>query len=230
MDKASEANDYYAKEILKNNLESNRGEQLKGIAGDNENLYNGLLDAYAARETQALKERDQALSNVTVDESNYSSNNKLGKFIGQDIDGNEGLARLYASMVLGRTDADQLNYKGGWNKGQLQTSSGENLFDEALSDDYMRKMIAQTYQQQQLIDSLGEGLNGFDQDAYEASLKKLVDGANALGDEFGGANFATTILNQLAQGTESIDLSSLFNQLSPDDIAQLKGLQNKDEC
>ena len=229
MDKASEANDYYAKEILKNNLESNRGEQLKGIAGDNENLYNGLLDAYAAREAQALKERDQALSNVTVDESNYSSNNKLGKFIGQDIDGDEGLARLYASMVLGRTDADQLNYKGGWNKGQFQTSSGENLFDEALSDDYMRKMIAQTYQQQQLIDSLGEGLNGFDQDAYEASLKKLVDGANALGDEFGGANFATTILNQLAQGTESIDLSSLFNQLSPDDIAQLKGLQNKDE-
>jgi hypothetical protein len=50
-------------------------------------------------------------------------------------------------MVLGRTDVDQLNYKSGWNKGQLQTSSGENLFDEALSDDYMRKMIAQTYAQ-----------------------------------------------------------------------------------
>lgn len=228
MDKVSEANDYYSKEILKNDLEDNRGEQLKDIAGDNENLYNGLLDAYAAREARALEEKDQALSDVTVDKSNYSSNNKLGKFIGQDIDGDEGLARLYASMVLGRTDADQLNYKGGWNKGQLQTSSGENLFDEALSDDYMRKMIAQTYAQQQLIDSLGEGLDNFNQETYEASLKKLIDGANSLGDAFGEADFATTILNQLARGTESIDLSSLFAQLSPDDIAQLTGMSQEE--
>ena len=226
---ASEANDYYAKEILKNNIEENRSDTLKGIAGDSEGIYNSLLDVYAAREAQALKERDQALSNVTVAKNKYSSNSALGNYIGQSVNGDEGLARLYASMVLGRTDVDQLNYKGGWNKGQLQTSSGENLFDEALSDDYMRKMIAQTYAQQELIDSLGEGLDNFDQDAYEASLQKLVDGANSLGDAFGGADFATTILNQLAQQTESIDLSALFNQLSPDDIAQLKGLQNKDE-
>ena len=226
---ASEANDYYAKEILKNNIEENRSDTLKGIAGDSEGIYNSLLDVYAAREAQALKERDQALSNVTVAKNKYSSNSALGNYIGQSVNGDEGLARLYASMVLGRTDVDQLNYKDGWNKGQLQTSSGENLFDEALSDDYMRKMIAQTYAQQELIDSLGEGLDNFDQDAYEASLQKLVDGANSLGDAFGGADFATTILNQLAQWTESIDLSALFNQLSPDDIAQLKGLQNKDE-
>ena len=226
---ASDANDYYAKEILKNNIEENRSDTLKDIAGDSEGIYNSLLDVYAAREAQALEERDQAISNVTVAKTNYSSNSALGSYIGQSINGDEELARLYASMVLGRTDVDQLNYKGGWNKGQLQTSSGENLFDEALSDDYMRKMIAQTYAQQELIDSLGEGLDNFDQDAYEASLQKLVDGANSLGDAFGGADFATTILNQLAQGTESIDLSALFNQLSPDDIAQLKGLQNKDE-
>ena len=226
---ASDANDYYAKEILKNNIEENRSDTLKDIAGDSEGIYNSLLDVYAAREAQALEERDQAISNVTVAKTNYSSNNALGSYIGQSINGDEELARLYASMVLGRTDVDQLNYRGGWNKGQLQTSSGENLFDEALSDDYMRKMIAQTYAQQELIDSLGEGLDNFDQDAYEASLQKLVDGANSLGDAFGGADFATTILNQLAQGTESIDLSALFNQLSPDDIAQLKGLQNKDE-
>lgn len=226
---ASDANDYYAKEILKNNIEENRSDTLKDIVGDSEDIYNSLLDVYAAREAQALKERDQALSNVTVAKNKYSSNSALGNYIGQSVNGDEGLARLYASMVLGRTDVDQLNYKDGWNKGQLQTSSGENLFDEALSDDYMRKMIAQTYAQQELIDSLGEGLDNFDQDAYEASLQKLVDGANSLGDAFGGADFATTILNQLAQGTESIDLSALFNQLSPDDIAQLKGLQNKDE-
>lgn len=226
---ASDANDYYAKEILKNNIEENRSDTLKGIAGDSEGIYNSLLDVYAAREAQALEERDQALSNVTVAKNKYSSNSALGNYIGQSVNGDEGLARLYASMVLGRTDIDQLNYKDGWNKGQLQTSSGENLFDEALSDDYMRKMIAQTYAQQKLIDSLGEGLDNFDQDAYEASLQKLVDGANSLGDAFGGADFATTILNQLAQGTEFIDLSTLFNQLSPDDIAQLKGLQNKDE-
>lgn len=226
---ASDANDYYAKEILKNNIEENRSDTLKGIAGDSEGIYNSLLDVYAAREAQALEERDQALSNVTVAKNKYSSNSALGNYIGQSVNGDEGLARLYASMVLGRTDIDQLNYKDGWNKGQLQTSSGENLFNEALSDDYMRKMIAQTYAQQKLIDSLGEGLDNFDQDAYEASLQKLVDGANSLGDAFGGADFATTILNQLAQGTESIDLSTLFNQLSPDDIAQLKGLQNKDE-
>ena len=224
---ASDANDYYAKEILKNNIEENRSDALKNIAGDSEGIYNGLLDVYAAREAQALEERDQALSNVTVAKNKYSSNSALGSYIGQSINGDEELARLYASMVLGRTDVDQLNYKGGWNKGQLQTSSGENLFDEALSDDYMRKMIAQTYAQQELIDSLGEGLDNFDQDAYEASLQKLVDGANSLGDAFGEADFATTILNQLAQGTESIDLSSLFAQLSPDDIAQLTGMSQE---
>lgn len=225
---ASDANDYYAKEILKNNIEENRSDALKDIAGDSEGIYNGLLDVYAAREAQALEERDQALSNVTVAKNKYSSNSALGSYIGQSINGDEELARLYASMVLGRTDVDQLNYKSGWNKGQLQTSSGENLFDEALSDDYMRKMIAQTYAQQELIDSLGEGLDNFDQDAYEASLQKLVDGANSLGDAFGEADFATTILNQLAQGTESIDLSSLFAQLSPDDIAQLTGMSQEE--
>lgn len=225
---ASDANDYYAKEILKNNIEENRSDTLKNIAGDSEGIYNSLLDVYAAREAQVLEERDQALSNVTVAKNKYSSNSALGSYIGQSINGDEELARLYASMVLGRTDVDQLNYKGGWNKGQLQTSSGENLFDEALSDDYMRKMIAQTYAQQELIDSLGEGLDNFDQDAYEASLQKLVDGANSLGDAFGGADFATTILNQLAQGTESIDLSSLFAQLSPDDIAQLTGMSQEE--
>ena len=225
---ASDANDYYAKEILKNNIEENRSDTLKDIAGDSEGIYNSLLDVYAAREAQALEERDQAISNVTVAKTNYSSNSALGSYIGQSINGDEELARLYASMVLGRTDVDQLNYKGGWNKGQLQTSSGKNLFDEALSDDYMRKMIAQTYAQQELIDSLGEGLDNFDQDAYEASLQKLVDGANSLGDAFGEADFATTILNQLAQGTESIDLSSLFAQLSPDDIAQLTGMSQEE--
>lgn len=225
---ASDANDYYAKEILKNNIEENRSDTLKGIAGDSEGIYNSLLDVYAAREAQALEERDQALSNVTVAKNKYSSNSALGNYIGQSVNGDEGLARLYASMVLGRTDVDQLNYKGGWNKGQLQTSSGENLFDGALSDDYMRKMIAQTYAQQELIDSLGEGLDNFDQDAYEASLQKLVDGANSLSDAFGEADFATTILNQLAQGTESIDLSSLFAQLSPDDIAQLTGMSQEE--
>lgn len=225
---ASDANDYYAKEILKNNIEENRSDALKDIAGDSEGIYNGLLDVYAAREAQALEERGQALSNVTVAKNKYSSNSALGSYIGQSINGDEELARLYASMVLGRTDVDQLNYKGGWNKGQLQTSSGENLFDEALSDDYMRKMIAQTYAQQELIDSLGEGLDNFDQDAYEASLQKLVDGANSLSDAFGEADFATTILNQLAQGTESIDLSSLFAQLSPDDIAQLTGMSQEE--
>lgn len=225
---ASDANDYYAKEILKNNIEENRSDALKDIAGDSEGIYNSLLDVYAAREAQALEEKDQAISNVTVAKTNYSSNSALGSYIGQSINGDEELARLYASMVLGRTDVDQLNYKGGWNKGQLQTSSGENLFDEALSDDYMRKMIAQTYAQQELIESLGEGLDNFDQDAYEVSLQKLVDGANSLGDAFGKADFATTILNQLAQGTESIDLSSLFAQLSPDDIAQLTGMSQEE--
>lgn len=225
---ASDANDYYAKEILKNNIEENRSDTLKDIAGDSEGIYNSLLDVYAAREAQVLEERDQAISNVTVAKTNYSSNSALGSYIGQSINGDEELARLYASMVLGRTDVDQLNYKGGWNKGQLQTSSGKNLFDEALSDDYMRKMIAQTYAQQELIDSLGEGSDNFDQDAYEASLRKLVDGANSLGDAFGEADFATTILNQLAQGTESIDLSSLFAQLSPDDIAQLTGMSQEE--
>lgn len=225
---ASDANDYYAKEILKNNIEENRSDALKDIAGDSEGIYNSLLDVYAAREAQALEERDQAISNVTVAKTNYSSNSALGSYISQSINGDEELARLYASMVLGRTDVDQLNYKGGWNKGQLQTSSGENLFDEALSDDYMRKMIAQTYAQQELIESLGEGLDNFDQDAYEVSLQKLVDGANSLGDAFGKADFATTILNQLAQGTESIDLSSLFAQLSPDDIAQLTGMSQEE--
>lgn len=224
----SDANDYYAKEILKNNIEENRSDALKDIAGDSEGIYNGLLDVYAAREAQVLEEGGQAFSKVTVAKSKYSSNNALGSYIGQSIKGDEELARLYASMVLGRTDVDQLNYKGGWNKGQLQTSSGENLFDEALSDDYMRKMIAQTYAQQELIDSLGDGLDNFDQDAYEASLQKLVDGANSLGDAFGKADFATTILNQLAQGTESIDLSSLFAQLSPDDIAQLTGMSQEE--
>lgn len=228
MDEAKEANEYYAKELLKNNLEETRGEQISAIADGNEGLEQQLLETYAAREAQVLEKQDQALSELTVDKSKYKNNNAVKSYTGWNVDNDEALARLYAEKVLGRDDVDELSYKGGTNKGNLQTASGELIFDESMSDDYMRKMLAYTYAQEELMASLAESSENFDQEAYEASLKKLVNGANTLGETFGDADFASAILNSLAEGGESIDLSSLFTTLSPDDIAQLTGMSQEE--
>lgn len=228
MDEAKEANEYYAKELLKNNLEETRGEQIGAIADGNKGLEQQLLETYAAREAQVLEEQDKALSELTVDESKYKNNNAVKNYTGWDVDDDEALARLYAEKVLGRDDVDELSYKGGNNKGNLQTASGELVFDESMSDDYMRKMLAYAYAQEELMASLAESSENFDQEAYEDSLKKLVNGANTLGETFGNADFASAILNSLAEGGESIDLSSLFTTLSPDDIAQLTGISQEE--
>lgn len=228
MDEAKEANEYYAKELLKNNLEETRGEQISAIADGNEGLEQQLLETYAAKEAQVLEEQDKALSELTVDESKYKNNNAVKSYTGWDVDNDEDLARLYAEKVLGRDDVDELSYKGGNNKGNLQTASGELIFDESMSDDYMRKMLAYAYAQEELMASLAESSENFDQEAYEAGLEKLVDGANTLGETFGNADFTSAILNSLTEGGESIDLSSLFAALSPDDIAQLTGMSQEE--
>lgn len=246
-DKAKQANEYYAKEILGSEIKEEFGERLRDIAGENETLFNNLLNVMTNRINNLKDEDDrtrvEALSDISVNKFDYGSNSALSRYLGIDISNDEVLTRLYAERILKRPNVDELDYKGtfSWGTSNLQDRQGNLLFQENISDEYMRKMLAIDFAQQQVLDSLNALNDTFNQEAYENSLQKLVNGFNNLSEQFGGADFTQVILNALANGdykNEKLDFSNLFSELSeqnknnivnmtPEELMNILGLDEK---
>ena len=218
IDKATEANEYYAKNILASDIKEKQKDFLDDIAGENTGLREQVTNTFAAIEARQLDEQ-----NLNVDKSKYKSNSALSKYIGQDIGSDEDLARLYAVKVMGKdqSEVDRMSYKGGWNKGSLQTADGDEVFTD-MSDNFMRKMIAQEQKKQEILDNF----EAEDQEAIKNTLDKLVEGSNTLSEAFDGIDFTSVFLSNVEQ--QKVDLSTLFTQLSPDDIAQLTGMSQEE--
>lgn len=214
-EKYVESSDYYLQKIVKGNLLGTRKDQISDIAGGDKDLENSVSEAYAARVRQLLEGKDFA-----INPRSYGSNEALERYIGQDINDNEDLTKMYARDILGRSDIDQLVYSSNGAKGTLTSMSGETVFED-VDFNFMRQAIAEKAKMKELIDSAKDELN---QEDYEESLKNFVDATKKLGDAFGG-DFTETLLNNLIQGkTETLDLSNLFGQISPEEKDKLAGM------
>lgn len=246
--KAKEANEVYAKTIMQNVLEGQQGQKIASMATNkdgslNEGLYNLLSGAL----TEAVSKNSEDLSsqyekvNVSDIKNNaqlkdYVDSNNLSDYI-KDLTGtntqkalynDEGLALTYAQMLMARqgkeVNRSSLSYQAGIGRGTVRDAEGNTIVDK-VDDEVMRREIAQ----QAMMDSITakfESESGEKSDEAMASLQKLTEGANKLGEQY-GADFTGALLSSIANGEqERINLSSLFGELSPEEIENLKGFDN----
>lgn len=234
MDDAKKANEYYAEQIMGIVVEDTYGDRLEGMATDeegntNESLYNQLIAATTtALANGPSNEQSLADAIAAIDVSKATSNSKTNEILkaagaNYSIDDDEDLAMLYAEKVLDY-DTTDFTYKSGINKGTVKDETGTKVVD-AVSDDVMRHALARQAQ----IDQLTEQFAQTSEDtgtAFVDALNKLQQGADQFGKQF-DANITGALLNTLANADgniSSIDFSSIFNDLKPEEVAQLSGL------
>lgn len=207
---ASKGNDYYAKQIVKNDVTGKYGSQISTTANGNSGLEIALTNLYTQIETDQFKE------NYT-EPSNVGSNAALSKFLQENgeegFSGDEELAKLFLRYVKGWTDEEigAVTYKGGKGVGNFYQADGSLLWDEDLSDKWMRKMIAQKVATDKILKNVGVS------DENQSIINDLIDQLV----EIGGQDLATGVLNSLANGDEALDLSSVFAEFSPEDIEEI---------
>ena len=238
MTEAKEANKYYAEQILGLEVKDKYGKDLEKTASDeegniNEELYNQLVAAATASATKANEANGKSMDKeiADIDVSDISSNAKLRKKYPQyanikgAIDGDKNLALTYAKEFYD-VDPTTATYKGGWNIGTVKDASGKVIVDK-VSDDVMRHALARKAEidkiKEKYTDSLGE-----DSDNFIDALDTMVAGATDFGEKY-GVNFTGALLNALAsEDITELDFSSLFANLSQEEVDALNELGNSD--
>ena len=227
-------NTLYSKQIAQNIVESQQYDKIKTLSTDDKGELN------VARQNQITNFLSKQISDTAIKTAmedidigkKASSNNKLNKNFGYNIDGDEDLARTYAKEVLGYTDEDisKMKYGKGNNKGSLTDAEGKAIITD-LSDDEMRDQLARTAKAKELIQSY-TGEKGLQQILNTSSGKKisvneqitnieeLMKGAKDFGDEY-GTDFTDALLNSLTADKKEINLSSLFSEIDPNEYEKL---------
>ena len=223
VEQAKLANEDYANRIVRNDVEEKYGDQFKEQAGEDAVLYNQMLDAQAAR---AKRRRDE--NNQSLEEQLSSVNEKASNNASIGVKNDEDLARTYAREVLGMSqeEVDNLSYKGGTNKGTLKDATGNNVLNEQ-SDDFMRQAIANERKRQEIINSYNENANG--EEANDAEwINNFVEKSTKAVETL-GADFTGVFLDSLTNGTQDLDFSSIFQNLSPAEYLKLTDKKLTDE-
>lgn len=223
VEQAKLANEDYANRIVRNDVEEKYGDQFKEQAGEDAVLYNQMLDAQAAR---AKRRRDE--SNSSLEEQLSSVNEKAPNNASIGVKNDEDLARKYAKEVLGMSqeEVDKLSYKGGNNKGTLKDATGNNILNEQ-NDDYMRQAIANERKRKEIINSYNENANS--EEANDAEwINNFVEKSTKAAETL-GADFTGVFLDSLTNGTQDLDLSSIFQNLSPAEYLKLTDEKLTDE-
>lgn len=215
VEQAKLANEDYTNRIVRNDVEEKYGDQFKEQAGEDNVLYNQMLDAQAAR---AKRRRDE--NNQSLEEQLSSVNEKASNNASIGVKNDEDLARRYAREVLGMSqeEVDKLSYKGGNNKGTLKDATGNNILNEQ-NDDYMRQAIANERKRQEIINSYNE--NADSEEANDAEwINNFVEKSTKAAETL-GADFTGVFLDSLTNGTQDLDFSSIFQNLSPAEYLKL---------
>lgn len=214
MDKASESNKYYSKEILKNRVEELYS---KDIQENDSEHYDAIIEGMAAYVSGAL---ENGALDIKVNKNDYANNKKLSNYLGYDINSNEELTREYATKVAGVNNSELLIYKQDSNTGNLQTVAGNNVFGESISFDEMRKQLAQQKAIDDMINNLSVDGKGIEElEDFRGKISEILKTARQVGNDFGGVDFSSFVINSLSAG--KIDLSSIIGQLSSSDKERL---------
>lgn len=223
VEQAKLANQDYANRIVRNNVEEKYGDQFKEQAGEDNVLYNQMLDAQAAR---AKRRRDE--NNQSLEEQLSSVNEKAPNNDSIGVGNDEDLARTYAKEVLGMSqeEVDNLSYIGGTNKGTLKDATGNNILNEQ-SDDFMRQAIANERKRQEIINSYNE--NADSEEANDAEwINNFVEKSTKAAETL-GADFTGVFLDSLTNDTQDLNFSSIFQNLSPAEYLKLTDEKLTDE-
>ena len=229
-DEAAQANEYYAKQIMSSVIEekySNQAESLatrQKLSGEeyvDENRANQIrtiLETYSQSNTKELQER---LDNIEARNNLWNRDLRNYEYQGQKLSAanDEELARTFARIVLGRTDTDDLVYKGGIGKGTLRTASGESVV-EGMSDKQMRQQIVLTLETENITEEIEESL---DKDNILNGIQSIISSATDFGKEY-GTDFSDALVAALSSEDNKIDLTETFTRLDPDEVAEMQGL------
>ena len=215
VEQAKLANQDYANRIVRNDVEEKYGERFKEQAGEDNVLYNQMLDAQAA-----LAQRRRNETNQSLEEQLSSVNEKASNNASIGIKNDEDLARTYAKEVLGMSqeEVDNLSYKGGNNKGTLKDATGNSILNEQ-NDDFMRQAIANERKRQEIINSYNESADS--EEANDAEwINNFVEKSTKAAETL-GADFTGVFLDSITNNTKDLDFSSIFQDLSPAEYLKL---------
>ena len=231
---ATEANKYYAEQILGNQVKEDFSGYFdafdlvneKGELQDDSTTKNleNTLAAIAARNDNGQMQKDIE----AIDVSDVSSTGDLKKYDQyKDVENDEDLARRYAIEILGKTEDEvrNLNYDSGWGKGTLKTDDGTKILDEK-NDEEMRRALARKAEQEKIEKDYSTRSKAENEKIAE-SLKYLAAGADLAGAIY-GANFTDAMVSSLANGSDKIDLSSVYGQLTQEEKDELVSLSDED--
>ena len=240
---ATEANEYYAKQIMGMAVEDEYGDKIEGMTTDkdgniNEVLYNQIVAATAQRKSEAEAENETALAermaDIEDDVRNIDSTGELEKYLEKlgvadnyNVSNDKQLALTYAEM-MGYGDRDTLTYKGGNGKGSITDASGEKVMD-GVSDEVMRREIAKQAAYNQIVDSYASETEGQEDDFMNA-LETMMGNAQSAGAQY-GTDFSTSLLAAITNGNleeEGLDFSSIIGDLNPDEVDDLKTLSTEE--
>lgn len=252
MSEAEKANKYYAEQILGMAIEDTYGEDARRMATDKDgnvdtNKYNQILNAFTDRAAQMeeQKGKDVASQYEAVEETvkDISTEGQLNRFLknqdqeavkqvlGENYDGkinnDKELGLLYASMMSG-IDPSELTYVKGNGVGTVKDKEGNEIVS-GVSDEVMRREIAKQVAMQGITnnysESVGSNADGLDQ--LKTALDTMLSGAAKAADKY-GADFSGAILDAIAnEDFDSLDFSGLFSELSPEEMAELAGLDSQ---
>ena len=247
MSEAAEANLYYAKQLLENTVEKNYGSDINALATNKDGetdagRYESILDIYTNKAAQLeadknnnIAEQYAAVEGTIKDIVNTGDLNDFLKsqdekdikaVLGEDYDGkinnDEELGLMYASMLSGKS-IDTLTYKSGNGVGTVKDSEGNTIID-GVSDEVMRREIAKQIAMEKITADATESVGNNDLDGLKNALTNIIDGGSKAGEKY-GADFSSAILNAIAnENFETLDFSNLFSELSPEEMAELSGM------
>ena len=233
---AADATKYFTNQILQNVVEDRYGQDYKNIAGENEEAYNSLVTAGAARAEEARQIIEDSIDSYNNKIDEIESNSDLRKFLenqglSEDSeflnwdwsgDDDKVLALQYAELVKG-ADPNELSYsEDDLGHGTVTTTSGEVIVDN-VEDTVMRKALARQAIIDKIMDEQGGELN---LDGFNDAAKQLLE--SDFGEEF-GVDFFSSITDAISNNTEELDFSSLFGELDPSELNQLLDISKDPE-
>ena len=251
MGEVSKANLYYAQQLLENSVESIYGSDITKLASKNGQTdagrYEQILDIYAnkAAELEAKKENNISQQYANVESKvkgvvntwdlngflqNYTSEEikaVLGKDFDGSIDDDRELGLMYASMLSGQS-VDTLTYVDGWDAGTVKDKEGNTIIDN-VSDQVMRKEIAKQVAMQKITSEATKSIegSGANIDSLKEALNNIISGGSKAGEKY-GADFSSAILDAIAkQDFKTLDFSNLFAELTPEEMAELSGMDKE---
>lgn len=216
MIEATEANKYYAEQVMGVSIEDKYGKLYETAATKDGKVDQGLVQSMINAGTKFASEnikvdgKDLETTLAGIDVSKVTSNKELDDY-GYDIQNDKDLALTYAKDVLGWKEED-VSYSGGTGKGTITNVTGDQSFE--LNDDFMRQALAQQAEVKTTTEAFNAELDATMQAFNEAMTSTVVNAKEGIGQ---------IIVDAAGSEDKKIDFNKMMSEISPDEMASFAG-------